>query len=133
MSGVALILIAKLVAAGVCFYLGKVLLAFPHRTGNSAYCSLASLLMCTECRLRGWQLTFPSNNLCLLSCVRVLQFMFADWVNSMLKENATFKTLKKKTGSSGFMLVLGLRLSPVPSYLCSYCASASANPHRVCS
>jgi uncharacterized membrane protein YdjX (TVP38/TMEM64 family) len=56
--------------------------------------------------------------------------MFADWVNSMLKENATFKTLKKKTGSSGFMLVLGLRLSPVPSYLCSYCASASANPHR---
>lgn len=56
--------------------------------------------------------------------------MFADWVDSMLKENATFKTLKEKTGSSGFMLVLGLRLSPVPSYLCSYCASASASPLR---
>jgi hypothetical protein len=36
MSGVALILIAKLVAAGVCFYLGKVLLALSHSTGNSA-------------------------------------------------------------------------------------------------
>lgn len=55
--------------------------------------------------------------------VAFLQFIFAELVNSMLKKNATFKSVKAQSGKSGFMLVLGLRLSPVPSYLCSYGAS----------
>ena len=113
--GVGLILVAKVAAAGICFYLGKVLLDFAC-TPRSTACQCHLCFVC--------------------SCERLLQFMFADWVNSMLKKNATFKTLKKNTGSSGFMLVLGLRLSPVPSYLCSYCASASTPcsvpPSTVC-
>eukprot|EP00277_Geminigera_cryophila_P030141 CAMPEP_0173058046 /NCGR_PEP_ID=MMETSP1102-20130122/1123_1 /TAXON_ID=49646 /ORGANISM="Geminigera sp., Strain Caron Lab Isolate" /LENGTH=294 /DNA_ID=CAMNT_0013923719 /DNA_START=6 /DNA_END=890 /DNA_ORIENTATION=+ len=76
--GTCLIVTAKLTAAGICFYLGK--------------------------------------------------HMLADWVNSMLKTNATFNTLKANSDSSGFMLVLGLRLSPVPSYLCSYGSSVMNVP-----
>lgn len=76
--GSGLIVTAKLTAAGICFFLGK--------------------------------------------------HMLADWVNSMLKENATFKTLKANSDSSGFMLVLGLRLSPIPSYLCSYGSSVMNVP-----
>jgi uncharacterized membrane protein YdjX (TVP38/TMEM64 family) len=49
--------------------------------------------------------------------------MFAEWVSSMLKKNTTFKRLKATSGKSGFVLVLGLRLSPMPSYMCSYGAS----------
>ena len=58
-----------------------------------------------------------------LSCVHAGQFMFAVWVSSMLKKNTTFKRLKATSGKSGFVLVLGLRLSPMPSYMCSYGAS----------
>ena len=63
-------------------------------------------------------------------CYVLGKYLFAAWVSSMLKKNKIFATLKKKSGSDGFMFVLSLRLSPLPSYICSYGPSVMNVPFR---
>jgi len=78
----------------------------------------------------GVSLVFVAKIVGAAVCYYLGQFFFNDWVDSILKKNATFQKLKYKSNRSAFNLVLGLRLSPVPSYLCSYSASAMNAPFR---
>ena len=126
--GVGLILAAKLTAAGICFVLGKVchcIRKFRICVGSMCVCVCMGVCVCVCARERERErereMHSPNHHLHSNNtqerawtdlCLSFLQFMFADWVNSMLQQNQTFKTLKSKSGTSGFMLVLGLRLSP---------------------
>lgn len=74
----------------------------------------------------GTALIFAAKMCAALVCYVLGNVFFADWVSALLAKNATFDKFKKEAGSrQGFKLIVGLRLSPIPSYLCSYGASVS--------
>lgn len=109
-------------AAGICFFLGKVWGQNQIPLGGQGDCFLHethsfSPVLQLDCAV------FRASDCTDFYALPLLQFIFAEVVNSMLKKNTTFKNIKAQSGKSGFTLVLGLRLSPVPSYLCSYGAS----------
>ena len=78
----------------------------------------------------GVSLVFIAKIVGAAACYYLGKFALNDWVDSIFSKDATFRRLQTKANTSAFALVLGLRLSPVPSYLCSYCSSALNAPFR---
>ena len=50
----------------------------------------------------------------------VFSDFFAGWLSPIMRKNEAFAQIKDRAASSGFLLTVGLRLSPLPSYVCSY-------------
>ena len=71
----------------------------------------------------GSALIFIAKMVAAVICHILGGLFFADWVNSRLAASPTFQRVKRQAGgSSSFKLILLLRLSPLPSYVCSYSA-----------
>ena len=64
-----------------------------------------------------------AKNIAAVICFFIGRTVAADTCKRLLKNNKHFKALQKTNQSSGWQLVLAMRLSPMPSYVVSYGSS----------
>jgi membrane protein DedA with SNARE-associated domain len=73
--------------------------------------------------LGGVAVILAAKNIAAVICFFIGRTVAADTCKRLLKNNKHFKALQKTNQSSGWQLVLAMRLSPMPSYVVSYGSS----------